>query len=113
MRVYGIVVHFSEILIVFCVYFGIDDSDFAFHQPQKNNSNQEQEKAQSTPVDDGKPHKFSKEIREKLNDLHKFLTNLLNVIQVLLKDMSVGLLGTYQEVRYEMIKYLYKCAKQF
>lgn len=91
----------------------MDDSDFAFHQPQKNNSNQEQEKAQSTPVDDGKPHKFSKEIREKLNDLHKFLTNLLNVIQVLLKDMSVGLLGTYQEVRYEMIKYLYKSCRQF
>ena len=66
-----------------------------------------------TPVEDGKPHIFSKEIREKLNDLSKFLTNLMNVIQVLLKDMSVGLLGTYQEVRYEMIKYLYKCATQF
>lgn len=65
------------------------------------------------PVEDGKQHKFSKEVREKLNDLSKFLTNLMNVIQVLLKDMSVGLLGTYQEVRYEMIKYLYKCAKQF
>ncbi len=66
-----------------------------------------------SPVEDGKQHIFSKEIREKLNDLSKFLTNLMNVIQVLLKDMSVGLLGTYQEVRYEMIKYLYKCAKQF
>lgn len=65
------------------------------------------------PVEDGKKHIFSKEIREKLNDLSKFLTNLMNVIQVLLKEMSVGLLGTYQEVRYEMIKYLYKCAKQF
>lgn len=65
------------------------------------------------PVEDGKQHKFSKEVREKLNDLSKFLNNLMNVIQVLLKDMSVVLLGTYQEVRYEMIKYLYKCAKQF
>lgn len=65
------------------------------------------------PVEDGKQHKFSKEVREKLNDLSKFLTNLMNVIQVLLKDMSVGLLGTYQEVRYEMIKYLYKCCRQF
>ena len=65
------------------------------------------------PVEDGKKHIFSKEIREKLNDLSKFLTNLMNVIQVLLKDMSVGLLGTYQEVRYEMIKYLYKSCRQF
>ena len=65
------------------------------------------------PVEDGKQHKFSKEVREKLNDLSKFLNNLMNVIQVLLKDMSVGLLGTYQEVRYEMIKYLYKSCRQF
>lgn len=65
------------------------------------------------PVEDGKQHKFSKEVREKINDLSKFLNNLMNVIQVLLKDMSVVLLGTYQEVRYEMIKYLYKSCRQF
>ena len=58
-------------------------------------------------------NRHSPEVRAKLEDLHKFIINMLNVIQVLLKEISVGLLGLYQECRYEMIKYLYKCAKQF
>jgi hypothetical protein len=60
-----------------------------------------------------KPTRHSKEVIDKLEDLHKFIINYLNVIQVLLKEVSVGLMGIHQECRYEMIKYLYKCAKQF
>lgn len=58
-------------------------------------------------------HKHSDAIRSKIDDLHKFIISVLNVIQVLLRDIVSELIGTYQETRYELIKYLYKSAKQF
>lgn len=69
--------------------------------------------SRSKSEDSGKQSRHSKEVIDKLEDLHKFIINYLNVIQVLLKEVSVGMLGLHQECRYEMIKYLYKCAKQF
>lgn len=58
-------------------------------------------------------HKHSDAIRSKIDDLHKFIISVLNVIQVLLRDIVSELIGTYQETRYELIKYIYKSAKQF
>ena len=43
----------------------------------------------------------------------KFLLNYLNSLQVMLKEVSVNLAGTYTELRFELVKYIYNSAKLY
>lgn len=54
-----------------------------------------------------------KELLARYEELQKFLLNYLNNIQVMLKDISVNMAGTYTELRYELAKYLYKSASLY
>ncbi|NTW90408.1 MAG: hypothetical protein HGA35_00395 [Erysipelotrichaceae bacterium] len=51
--------------------------------------------------------------RKEFEYLHKFMLNYMNCTQVYLKEFSVNIAASGQECRYEMIKLLYKSAKQF
>lgn len=43
----------------------------------------------------------------------KFLLNYLNSLQVMLKEVSVNLAGTFTELRFELAKYIYQSAKLY
>lgn len=45
--------------------------------------------------------------------LQKFILNYLNSLQTMLKEVSVNLAGTYTELRFELIKYIYNSAKLY
>lgn len=45
--------------------------------------------------------------------LQKFLMNYLNSLQTMLKEVSVNLAGTFTELRFELIKYIYNSAKLY
>lgn len=51
--------------------------------------------------------------KEEIREFQKYVFGYMNVIQTFMREFSVSILGTYQETRYELIKYLYKSAKQF
>lgn len=51
--------------------------------------------------------------RKEFEYLHKFMLNYMNCTQSYLKEFSVNIAASGQECRYEMIKLLYKSAKQF
>lgn len=51
--------------------------------------------------------------KEEIMEFQKFVFGYLNSLQVFIREYTVSILGTYQETRYELIKYLYKSAKQF
>lgn len=46
-------------------------------------------------------------------DLQKFLLNYFNNLQVMLKDIAIELAGSYTELRYEIVKYIYNSAKLY
>lgn len=50
---------------------------------------------------------------KQLNELQSFMLNYLNSLQILIKEISTNIIGMETEIRYEMIKYIYKSAKQF
>ena len=54
-----------------------------------------------------------KQLLKQYEELQKFLLNYLNNVQVMLKDISVNMAGTYTELRYELAKYLYKSASLY
>lgn len=55
-----------------------------------------------------------KEHKKKLiEEFERFIFNYLNNIQVLTKEISINLVGTYSECRYELIRYIYLSAKVF
>lgn len=54
-----------------------------------------------------------KEIKKEYEELQKFLTNYLNSLQVTIKEVSINLAGTYTELRYELVKYIYNSARLY
>lgn len=60
---------------------------------------------------------MTREELEKLvkeyEQFQKFLLNYLNSLQVMLKDVSVNLAGTFTELRFELVKYIYNSAKLY
>jgi len=55
----------------------------------------------------------TRQTRKEFEHLERFMMNYMHCIQSLLKEYSVNIASTGQECRYEMIKILYKSAKQF
>lgn len=56
---------------------------------------------------------IDKDRKKVINELQKFLFSYLNSLQTLISDISINTVGTYQECKYELIKYIYKSASQF
>lgn len=56
---------------------------------------------------------YRPQTRKEFEHLQKFIFNYMNCVQSFLKEYSVNIAATGQECRYEMIKLLYKSAKQF
>ena len=54
-----------------------------------------------------------RQTRREFEHLQRFIFNYMNCVQSFLKEYSVNIAATGQECRYEMIKLLYKSAKQF
>lgn len=52
-------------------------------------------------------------IVKEYENFQKFLLNYLNGLQVMLKEVSVNLAGTYTEVRFELAKYIYNSARLY
>ena len=52
-------------------------------------------------------------IVKEYEDFQKFLLNYLNSLQVMVKEVSVNLAGTYTELRFELVKYIYQSAKLY
>lgn len=55
----------------------------------------------------------NKDMMNEIYELQRFLFNYLNSIQILIHEVSINIVGTYQECRYELVRYIYKSAKQF
>lgn len=52
-------------------------------------------------------------IVKEYESFQKFLLNFLNSLQVMLKEVSVNLAGTFTELRFELVKYIYNSAKLY
>ena len=52
-------------------------------------------------------------IVKEYENFQKFLLNYLNSLQTMLKEVSVNLAGTFTELRFELIKYIYNSAKLY
>ncbi len=56
---------------------------------------------------------YRPEVRREFEHLQKFVVNYTHCLQSFIKEFAVNIAATGQECRYEMIKLLYKSAKQF
>jgi len=74
-------------------------------------------KKQTGAVNSATGNSFSREemeaILKEYEDLQKFLLNYLNSLQVMLKEVSINLAGTYTQLRFELAKYIYNSAKLY
>lgn len=56
---------------------------------------------------------ISPNIVKTLEEFQKFLLNFLTNFQVLLKTLITDLLGVYTELKYEYVRYIYKCSELY
>lgn len=54
-----------------------------------------------------------KEIVEAYKELQRFLLNYINNIQAMLRDTAINLPGTCNQLRYELVRYIYNSVKLF
>lgn len=58
-------------------------------------------------------HEDLERIVKEYEAFQRFLLNYLNSLQVMLKEVSVNLAGTFTELRFELAKYIYNSAKLY
>lgn len=51
--------------------------------------------------------------KDEIKEFQRFILSYLETIKVFIKDFAINVVGSYQECRYELIKYIYKSSKQF
>lgn len=64
-------------------------------------------------IENNEKIRLHNKIRREFEYFERFMINYMNCIQLFLREFSLNIAATGQECRYEMIKLLYKSAKQF
>ena len=84
-----------------------------FEREQREQREQMSRQASQQPELSEQEGQLREQTKNEIKEFQKFVFGYMNSLQVFIKEFSVNVVGSYQECRYEMIKYLYKSAKEF